>query len=115
MIGQGTAAVLSGASGVGPVTAAELAFLDDLRAGGRIDHAWVYGDLIGHAVEAHFPAGIALAALALHARRVSPAPAGADAGELSSVDRIVVTGVGHGRGEGVAVLEPVRGEAADGP
>jgi 3-oxoacyl-[acyl-carrier-protein] synthase II len=114
-IAQGTAAVFSGASGVAPVTAAELAFLDDLRAGGRIDYAWVYGDLIGHAVEAHFPAGIALATLAQHVRRVSLALVGGGADDFSSVDRIVVTGVGHGRGEGVAVLEPVRGRAADGP
>jgi 3-oxoacyl-[acyl-carrier-protein] synthase II len=114
-IAQGTTAVFSGASGVAPVTAAELAFLDDLRAGGLIDYAWVYGDLVGHAVEAHFPAGVALAALAQHVRRVSLALVGESADEISSVDRIVVTGVGHGRGEGVAVIEPARGRAADGP
>jgi 3-oxoacyl-[acyl-carrier-protein] synthase II len=114
-VAQGTAAVFCGASGVAPVTAAELAFLDRLKAGGRVDYAWVYGDLLGHAVEAHFPAGIALAALAQHARRVSLALVGESAGDFSAVDRIVVTGVGHGRGEGVAVVEPVRGRAADGP
>ncbi len=114
MIAQGTAAVFSGASGVTPITAAELTFLDDLRACGRIDYAWAYGNLLGHAVEAHFPAGIALAALAQHARRVSLALVGASADDLSSVDRIVVTGVGHQRGEGLAVLEQVSGRAAHG-
>ena len=114
MLAEGSAAVFSGASGVAPVTAAELAFLDDLKARGRIDYAWVYGDLLGHAVEAHFPAGIALAALALHMPRVSLARIGEGAGDFSSVDRIVVTGFGHGRGEGVAVIEPVPGRAAHG-
>jgi 3-oxoacyl-[acyl-carrier-protein] synthase II len=99
---------------VGPVTAAELAFLDNLRAWGRIAYVWVYGDLLGHAVEAHFPAGLALAALAQHARRISLALVGESAGEFSSVDRIVLAGVGHGRGEGVAVIEPVPGRAAHG-
>jgi 3-oxoacyl-[acyl-carrier-protein] synthase II len=114
LLAEGTTAVFSGASGVAPVTAAELAFLDNLRACGRIDYAWVYGDLLGHAVEAHFPAGIALAALAQHVRRVSLALVGESADDFSSVDRIVVAGVGHGRGEGVAVIEPVPGRAAHG-
>jgi 3-oxoacyl-[acyl-carrier-protein] synthase II len=114
-IAQGTVAVFSGASGVAPVTAAELAFLDDLMGAGRIDYAWVYGDLIGHAVEAHFPAGVALAALAQRVRRVSLALVGEGADEFSTVDRIVVTGIGHARGEGVAVIEAVRGGSADGP
>jgi 3-oxoacyl-[acyl-carrier-protein] synthase II len=115
-IASRTTAVLSGASGVAPVTAAELAFLDDLRAGGRIDYTWVYGDLLGHGVEAHFPAGIALAALAGHAGRLSLALVGESADEFSSVARIVVTGVGHSRGEGVAVVQPVQGgRTANGP
>ena len=101
--------VFSGASGVAPVTAAELAFLDNLKISGQIDYAWTYGDLLGHSVEAHFPAGIALAALALRSRRLSLALVGenASSGDFSSVDRIVVTAVGHWRGEGLALLEPI--------
>ncbi len=104
---QGTAAVFSGTSGVAPATGAELVFLNDLRARGRIDYVWAYGNLLGHAVEAHFPAGIALAALAQHGRRVSLGLVGEGADELSCVDRTIVTGVGLRRGEGVAVIEPV--------
>ena len=114
MMVQGTAAVFSGASGVAPVTAAELAVLDDARSRGRIDYAWAYGNQLGHSMEAHFPAGIALAALAQHARHVSLGLVGESADELSSVDRIIVTGVGHRQGEGLAVLEPVPEGAAHG-
>lgn len=104
-----TAAVFSGASGVAPVTALELAFLESLESCGHIDYAWAYGNLLGHSVEAHFPAGIALAALALRARRVSLALVGENptSEDASSVDRIVVTAVGHWRGEGLALLEPI--------
>ncbi len=103
------AAVFSGASGVAPVTASELAFLERLKSCGHIDYAWTYGNLLGHSVEAHFPAGIALAALALRARRVSLALVGENSTseDASSVDRIVVTAVGPCRGEGLALLEPI--------
>lgn len=111
MMAQGTVAVFSGASGAAPATSAELTFLDDLRSRGRIDYVWAYGNLLGHAVEAHFPAGIALAALAQHGRHVS---LGLGADELSCVDRTIVTGVGLQRGEGVAVVEPLSGRARDG-
>jgi 3-oxoacyl-[acyl-carrier-protein] synthase II len=114
MIADGTAAVFSGASGVAPATSAELDFLGDLRTRGRIDYIWAYGNLLGHGVEAHFPAGIALAALAQHGRRVSLALVGESADELSCVDRIVVTGIGPRRGEGLAVIEPVCGREPHG-
>ncbi len=103
------AGVFSGASGVAPVTASELAFLDTLKTSGKIDYAWVYGNLLGHSVEAHFPAGIALAALALRSRHLSLALVGesASSDDFSSVDRIIVTAVGHWRGEGLALLESI--------
>jgi 3-oxoacyl-[acyl-carrier-protein] synthase II len=109
MLTPSTAAVFSGASGVAPVTASELAFLKSLKSCGHIDYSWAYGNLLGHSVEAHFPAGIALAALALRAGRVSLARVGENSisEDVSSVDRIVVTAVGHWRGEGLALLEPI--------
>jgi 3-oxoacyl-[acyl-carrier-protein] synthase II len=107
MTARGTAAVFSGASGAEPATSAELTILEDMRTRGRIDYVWAYGSLLGHAVEAHFPAGIALAALAAGGRRVSLGLVGEGADELSCVDRTIVTGVGLRRGEGVAVVEPV--------
>ncbi len=111
---QGAAAVFSGASGVASVTDAELAFLDELKRRGQIDYAWPYGNLLGHAVEAHFPAGIALAALAQHSGRVSRALAGDDSGGAGPVGRIIVTGVGHDRGEGVAVIDRIPARGRDG-
>ena len=106
-VAQGTAAVFSGASGVAPVTAAELGLFRSLQIGGDIDYVWAYGDLLGHSVEAHFPAGVALAALALSAGSVSLGLVGGMAAvdETSTVDRILVTTVGPWRGEGLALLE----------
>jgi 3-oxoacyl-[acyl-carrier-protein] synthase II len=104
---QGTAAVFSGASGVAPITGAELGLFYGLQIRGDIHYVWAYGDLVGHSVEAHFPAGVALAALAVRAGGVSLSLAGgrAAADETSSVDRVLVTTVGPKRGEGLALLE----------
>lgn len=106
-VAKGTAAVFSGASGVAPITGAELGFLDGLRLRGDIDYVWTYGDLLGHSVEAHFPTGVALAALALRSGGVSLGLIGgsAAADEASAVDRVLVTAVGPRRGEGLALLE----------
>jgi 3-oxoacyl-[acyl-carrier-protein] synthase II len=109
----GTAAVFSGASGVAPVTAAEFAFLDELKCRRQIDYVWPYGNVLGHAMEAHFPAGIAVAALAQHSQRVSSTLIQEGTGKLSSVARIIVTGVGHERGEGVAVIDKIPTRGAD--
>ncbi|KAB2917357.1 MAG: beta-ketoacyl-ACP synthase [Hyphomicrobiaceae bacterium] len=107
--GQEATSVFSGASGVAPATAGELSFLQGLTRSGGINCAWTYGDLIGHSVEAHFPAGIALAALALRGEGLSAALAGkkCNADDVAPIDRIIVTTVGHYRGEGLAVLERI--------
>ena len=101
--------VFSGASGVAPATAGELDFLESLARSGRIGCAWTYGDLIGHSVEAHFPAGIALAALALRGQDFSSALVGerSNTKDVGSVESIIVTAVGYSRGEGLAVLERI--------
>jgi 3-oxoacyl-[acyl-carrier-protein] synthase II len=103
----GPAAIFSGVSGVAPATAAELAFFDNAKSREHVDYTWAYGNLLGHCVEAHFPAGIALAALAMRAGGVSPALVDEDsaAKTLCCVDRVLVTTVGHWRGEGLALLE----------
>lgn len=85
--------ILSGASGVSPVAEEEIADLQAL-AGGSGCALTTYGDLVGHGVEAHFPAGVALAAL------------GVD-GKGSGGARALVTGVGHWRGEAVALVESI--------
>ncbi len=113
-IPTGPLPVLSGASGVAPITEEELSFLDDLTADGHAPVARAYGSLIGHGVEAHLPAGIAFAALALRHGQLPP-PSEADDIELpltGAIDRVLVTGVGHWRGEGLALLERVSEKTA---
>ena len=102
-------AVLSGASGTEPATQEERDFLDDLDTDGFALAVRAFGSRFGHTVEAHFPLGIALAALALKRGEFFP-PAVGDAFEedmTTQVARILVTGVGHWRGEGMALLERV--------
>lgn len=78
--------VVSGATGVGGPTLAEARVLETVLPKARRVAA---GDLIGHGIEAAFPASVALAAALI------------DAGEAGSA---VVTGVAHWRGEGIVRL-----------
>jgi 3-oxoacyl-[acyl-carrier-protein] synthase II len=99
------AAVISGATGVAAPTAEERAFLQkhqDLAVRASATH-------LGHGLEPQFPANIALAAIALQKGKLF-AP-----GDSSGVERpmegplsqVVVTSIGHWRGEGLALVEAV--------
>ncbi len=103
---DGPLAVLSGASGAEPATGEELAFLTGLGAEGLPAAIRAYGSLLGHAVEAHFPAGIALAALALsHGSFYPPFDAsGVERPFTGAPSQVMVTSFGHWRGEGLAVV-----------
>ncbi|MBR0648493.1 beta-ketoacyl-ACP synthase [Roseomonas terrae] len=94
--------VLSGMTGVAEARAAEDAFLAGLGAAA----VRRTGSLIGHGIEATFPANVALGALALSRGGFYPAMDPADTGE-GAVDRILVTGFGQWRGEALALLERV--------
>lgn len=101
--------VLSGASGVEPATKEEQSFLKGLMVAGMVNAVRAYGSRLGHGVEAHFPLGVALSALALRDGEFYPP---FDGGEFdlpfSGVpEQILVTGIGHWRGEGLALLERV--------
>ena len=99
------AAILSGATGVEPVTAEELAFL--AKHPGLAVRAT--GTHLGHGLEPQFPANIALAALALRQGRLFP-PADASGVEQAMdapLRQVVVTSIGHRRGEGLALVEAV--------
>ena len=105
-LSSGHTAVISGASGAEPATAAERAFLATVpdvpvRA---------TGTYVGHAFEPQFPMNIALATLALgHDKLFSPGDSsGVEREMASSVEQIVVTSVGHWRGEGMALVDVVR-------
>jgi 3-oxoacyl-[acyl-carrier-protein] synthase II len=96
-------AVISGASGAGPATAEERTFLDahaELAVRGA-------GTRIGHGVEPQFAMNIALAALAVERRTLFPPCDPSERVAIGALTRAVVTGVGHWRGEGLALVEAV--------
>jgi 3-oxoacyl-[acyl-carrier-protein] synthase II len=108
-IPKGALPILSGASGVEPTTGEEIDFLDYLPAYGVEPIVRAYGSLLGHSVEAHFPAGVALAALAA---RHGAFPSALDCSGIErpfagSVDRVLVTGAGHWRGAALALVEAI--------
>jgi len=105
----GPLAVLSGASGLEPATGEELAFIRALGAKGFEPAVRALASLLGAALEAQFPAGLALAAAAL-SRSEFFAPfddSGVEAPYPGPPRRILVTGWGHWRGEGLALVEAV--------
>jgi 3-oxoacyl-[acyl-carrier-protein] synthase II len=99
------AAVISGATGVAPATAEERAFLGthpDLAVRASATH-------LGHGLEPQFPANIALASIALQAGKLfSPGDAsGVERAMDTPLAQVVVTSIGHWRGEGLALIEAV--------
>jgi 3-oxoacyl-[acyl-carrier-protein] synthase II len=102
-IAPGRAAVISGATGAEPGTAEERAWLSsvpDLPVRAT-------GTYVGHGVEPQFVMNIALATLALGHERL-PAPASPfEAAMDRPLAQVVVTSVGHWRGEGMALVEAV--------
>ncbi|MBK9078660.1 MAG: beta-ketoacyl-ACP synthase [Hyphomicrobium sp.] len=107
---EGPLAVMSGASGVEPIASEELEFLQGLDERGYQVAIHAHGSQIGHTVEAHFPAGVGLAALALaNGRFFAPSDENWVETEFEgdSLSRVLVTGAGHWRGEGLALLERV--------
>jgi 3-oxoacyl-[acyl-carrier-protein] synthase II len=102
----GSVAVISGATGTEPATTSErdwLASLPDVAARAT-------GTYLGHGFEPQFAMNIALATLALgHQKLFPPADAsGVERAMTGPLDQVVVTGVGHWRGEGMALVEAAR-------
>jgi 3-oxoacyl-[acyl-carrier-protein] synthase II len=102
----GRAAVISGATGAEPATAEEKRFLAqqaDLPVRAT-------ASLIGHGIEAQMVMNVALAAMAVNRGELFPPCGGA--GFERPMDgplaQAIVTGVGHWRGEGLALVEAVR-------
>jgi len=98
--------IISGATGTEPATSEERAFL----AARATIAARATGSHLGHAVEAQFPMNVALAAIALQQGRMFPSfdPSGFERAMDTPLRQVVVTSVGHWRGEGLALLEAVR-------
>jgi len=99
------AAVLSGATGAGPATAEERAFLSahgDLAVRAT-------GSYLGHGLEPQFPMNVALATVALgHGSLFPPCDStGLERPMSGELQQVLVTSVGHWRGEALALLERV--------
>jgi 3-oxoacyl-[acyl-carrier-protein] synthase II len=100
-----SAAVISGATGAKPATAEEQQFLSqhaELPVRGT-------GTLIGHGIEPHMVMNVALAAMAVNRGRLFP-PCGGASFERpmdAPLRQAIVTGVGHWRGEGLALVEAI--------
>jgi 3-oxoacyl-[acyl-carrier-protein] synthase II len=99
------AAIISGASGANPATADERKFLQahaDLAVRATATH-------LGHGLEPQFPANIALAAIALREGKLfAPCDtSGVEKPMATPLGQVVVTSVGHWRGEGLALVETV--------
>ncbi|HYI31421.1 MAG TPA: beta-ketoacyl-ACP synthase [Bradyrhizobium sp.] len=96
-------AVISGASGAEPATAEERAFYAQhpdvpVRA---------TGTFIGHADEPKFAMNLALAAMAINRGTLFPPcdESGVERPMQGELAQVVVTGVGHAQGEGIALVE----------
>lgn len=101
--GSGPAVVFSGASGMHALSSREKGWLDTRFSGVPVR---AYSGVTGHALESQFPLGLALAGLALSSQARVPAfdPATEKAMDAAAQTAIVTT-IGHGRGEGVAILK----------
>ena len=99
------AAVISGATGIEPATSEERAFLAS-HSGLAVRAT---GTHLGHGLEPQFPANIALAAVALrHSQLFAPADeSGVERAMDAPLRQVVVTSIGHRRGEGLALVEAV--------
>jgi 3-oxoacyl-[acyl-carrier-protein] synthase II len=96
-------AILSGATGANPATAEERAFLEAHR-----DLAVrATGSYLGHGLEPQFAMNIALATIALDRGSLFPPcdSTGLERPMSGELRQVVVTGVGHWRGEGLALVE----------
>ncbi|NHT78492.1 beta-ketoacyl-ACP synthase [Rhizobiaceae bacterium CRRU44] len=93
--------VFSGASGLADLATQERTWLET-----RFPNAPVrgYSGAVGHGIEAQFPLGLALAALALDAGAVVPPFDPSEPLMTRAPKHAIVTTLGHGRGEGIAVL-----------
>ncbi|MDI1263630.1 MAG: beta-ketoacyl-ACP synthase, partial [bacterium] len=98
--------VISGATGVEPVTSEEKTFLR-AHPGFAVRAT---GTMFGHTLETQFPLGLAMAALSISRGAVFPPndPTGLEVEKPDTPDQIVVVGAGHWQGEGMALVEAVK-------
>jgi 3-oxoacyl-[acyl-carrier-protein] synthase II len=99
-------ALISGATGAEAVTSEERAFLNG-HPGAAVRAT---GTSFGHTLETQFPLGLALAALSISRGALIPPndPTGLEVELSGPPTQIVVTGVGHWQGEGMALVEAIK-------
>src|SRR5215471_8457708 len=104
-IQTGHTAVLSGATGADPATAEERRFLE--AHGDLVVRAT--GTYLGHGLEPQFPMNVALATVALgHGSLFPPCDStGLERAMRGDLRQVLVTGVGHWRWEGLALVDRV--------
>jgi 3-oxoacyl-[acyl-carrier-protein] synthase II len=97
--------LITGATGVEPVTSEERAFLKQ-HPGYAVRAT---GTAFGHTLETQFPLGLALAALSISRGALFPAndPTGLEVETSEPPTQIVVVGTGHWQGEGMALVEAI--------
>lgn len=107
-LGEGPVAVLSGACGSGPITAEERGFWSELAAAGAPVALRGTAAALGHAVEASFLANLILAISCIRRQALFPPLDPAEPLErretAGPVRQAVVSGWGHRRGEGMALV-----------
>ena len=103
---KGALGVLSGASGTKQATSEERSFIEELDGKGFTPAVRAYGSMLGHSFEAQMPAGLALAAMSLaKGEYLEPLDSsGVEANADEAPEQIMVTSVGHWRGEGLALV-----------
>ena len=102
-VNRAHAAVISGASGLEPATAAERGVL--AKFGLPVRNTGTY---IGHGIEAQFPANLGIGCTVIeHGKLFVPLGSGDVGANPSSLSQLIVTGVGSWRGEGLALLERI--------
>ena len=99
-------ALITGATGVEPVTSEERAFLSQ-HPGCAVRAT---GTSFGHTMETQFPLGLALAALSISRGALFPPndPTGLEVEMSKPPTQIVVVGAGHWQGEGMALVEAIK-------
>ncbi|MES2195978.1 MAG: beta-ketoacyl-ACP synthase [Pseudomonadota bacterium] len=104
-VADGHHALITGATGVEPVTSEEKAFLSG-HPGCAVRAT---GTSFGHALETQFPLGLALAALSISRGALFPPndPTGLEVEMSDAPTQIVVMGAGHWQGEGMALVEAI--------
>jgi len=105
-LASGEVAVISGATGAEPVTSEERTWLETLSD----VPVRATGTYLGHGFEPQFAMNIALATLALEHEKLFPPgdSSGVEQAMQDTLSQVVVTGVGHWRGEGMALVEAAR-------